>query len=84
VADETRNAPTWVTWLLVVVGVLLVVAGIVYLTRPAAQLPTWFPGHDAAMKNHKHVKHAVAVFGLALLCGIGVWFSLGRRSVSAR
>ena len=80
---EVRNAPVWVTWLLALLGALFVVAGVIYLTRPAAQLPSFFPGHDAAEVTHKHVKHALAMFGLAVLCGIGVWFTTGHKAAAA-
>ena len=60
-----------------VLGVLCIIAAIVYFVLPADQLPAFMPGHDAAM-NQIHVKHgaAVAVVGVILLA-IG-WF-VGRR-----
>ena len=60
-----------------VLGVLCIVAAIVYFVLPADQLPAFMPGHDAAM-NQIHVKHgaAAAVVGVILLA-IG-WF-VGRR-----
>ena len=60
-----------------VLGVLCIIAAIVYFVLPADQLPAFMPGHDAAM-NQIHVKHgaAAAVVGVILLA-IG-WF-VGRR-----
>ncbi len=75
-SDQTRNAPAWVTWLLVLVGVLCVVAGIIYLTRPASSLPSFFPGHDAAVHG-KHFKHGLGMFGLAVVAWAAAWFTTG-------
>jgi hypothetical protein len=60
-----------------VLGVLCIIAAIVYFVLPADQLPSFMPGYDAAM-NQIHVKHgiAAAVVGVILLA-IG-WF-VGRR-----
>jgi hypothetical protein len=60
-----------------VLGVLCIIAAIVYFALPADQLPAFMPGHDAAM-NQVHVKHgiAAAVVGVILLA-VG-WF-VGRR-----
>ena len=54
-----RNAPLWVTVLLALVGVVLLVIAIVYFAEPAKSLPSFFPGHEAAVTRH-HTKHAVA------------------------
>jgi hypothetical protein len=78
VSDQTRNAPPWVTWLLIAVGVLCVIAAAVYLTKPASQLPSFFPGHDAAVHG-KHFKHGLAMIGLAVVCGAAAWFTTGAR-----
>jgi hypothetical protein len=65
-------------WLLIVLGVLFVAAGVVYLSRPASQLPSFFPGHDAAVHG-KHFKHGLAMFGLAVLAWAAAWFSTGAK-----
>jgi len=78
VSEEPRNAPAWVTWLLIVLGVLFVVAGIVYVTRPINQLPSFFPGHDAALHG-KHTKHGLAMFGLAIVAWAAAWFTTGHK-----
>jgi len=61
-----------------VLGILLIIVAIVYFMLPADSLPSFMPGHDAAI-NHIRLKHgiAAAVVGVVLLA-IG-WF-LGRRS----
>jgi hypothetical protein len=51
----------------------------VYLVKTAAQLPSFFPGHQAGDAHH-HTKHALAAFALALVSWIGAWFSTGSRA----
>jgi hypothetical protein len=76
---STRNAPVVVTAGLIVLGVLFAVAGAVYLAKTAAQLPSFFPGHQAGYAHH-HTKHALVAFALAVICWIGAWLSTGRRT----
>src|SRR4051812_12605329 len=42
---SARNAPTWVTLLLGLLGLFLIVVAIVYFAEPAHKLPSFFPGH---------------------------------------
>ena len=60
--------PPWkiaLTVLLAVVGVLVVVAGALYLAEPAKSLPHFFPAYNA--KQHLHAtKHGA----LALVIGV--------------
>ena len=78
-SDPSRNAPPWVTWLLIVVGLLCAAAAMVYLTRPAADLPSFFPGHDATLQT-KHFKHGIGMLGLAAFSWAGAWFTSGTRT----
>ena len=64
---------------------LLIVAGL-YFADSAADLPSFFPGHQAGSAHH-HVKHGIA----ALICGLGAfvlaWFQsgpAGRQATSTR
>lgn len=75
---SSRNAPVAVTAALIVLGVLFAAIGVVYLARTAAQLPGFFPGHQAGSAHH-HTKHALAAFALALVSWAGAWFSAGSR-----
>ena len=61
----------------IVVGLALVAAAVIYVALPAEQLPAFFPGHEAGV-TRVHYKHAVvsAIAGVILLA-IG-WF-MGRR-----
>lgn len=73
-----RNAPTWVTALLALAGVVLLVVAIVYLAEPAKSLPSFFPGHDAAASRH-HTKHGIAALLVALAAFAVAWISSGTR-----
>ena len=54
--------------LLVVLGILAVVAGIIYLVEPISSLPSFFPGHTAHGRGHHHIRGYVAiVVGIILL-----------------
>jgi hypothetical protein len=76
---SSRKAPVAVTAALIVLGVLFAAAGAVYLAKTAAQLPAFFPGHQAGSAHH-HTKHALAAFALAVVSWIGAWFSTGSRT----
>lgn len=58
-------------------GIILIIAAAVYFVMPADQLPSFMPGHDAAV-HRVHMKHGVlaGVAGIVLFA-IG-WF-MGRR-----
>ncbi|MDQ6613805.1 MAG: hypothetical protein M3083_03385 [Actinomycetota bacterium] len=69
------------TGICLVAAVVLVILAIVYFTQTAAALPSFFPGHQAGSVHH-HVKHGIAMLGLACLAIIAAWFttSPGARS----
>jgi len=83
VSNQARNAPPWVTWLLVVVALLCVVAAVVYMTKPASQLPSFFPGYDAAVHG-KHFKHGLGMIGLAVIAGAAAWYTTGHKKTAIR
>jgi uncharacterized membrane protein len=75
------TASRFVMIVLVVLGILAIVAGIIYYVEPANSLPSFFPGHLAHFTG-KHTKRGLAgiVVGVVLLI-IGVVVSRsGRRS----
>ena len=80
-SPSSRNAPVAVTVGLIVLGLLFAVVGVVYLAKTAAQLPSFFPGHQAGSAHH-HTKHALVAFALAIVSWAGAWFSTGRRARS--
>jgi hypothetical protein len=58
----------FLTLLLAIVGILGIVAGILYVALPAKSLPSFFPDHSA--RSHFHAnKHGIAgiVVGAVLL-----------------
>jgi hypothetical protein len=60
--------PPLVRILLVVLGILAVVAGIIYLVEPIHSLPSFFPGHAAHQQGHHHIRGYIAiVVGVVLL-----------------
>jgi hypothetical protein len=63
--------------ILSVLGLVLIVAAVVYFVMPADQLPSFMPGHAAGVMR-VHMKHGVVsgVAGVVLLAA--GWF-MGRR-----
>jgi len=63
--------------ILTVLGLVLIVAAVVYFVMPADQLPSFMPGHEAGV-GRVHMKHGVVagVAGVVLLAA--GWF-MGRR-----
>jgi hypothetical protein len=76
-----RNAPVWVTWLLILAAIVLVVIGIVYFVEPAKSLPSFFPGHDKALTRH-HDKHGIAAIVVAVIALAVAWISSGTRKTA--
>jgi hypothetical protein len=63
--------------ILSVLGLVLIVAAVVYFVMPADQLPAFMPGHEAGV-TRVHMKHGLVagVAGVVLLAA--GWF-MGRR-----
>ena len=63
--------------ILTVLGLVLIVAAVVYFVMPAGQLPSFMPGHEAGVAR-VHMKHGIVsgVAGVILLAA--GWF-MGRR-----
>jgi hypothetical protein len=78
--SSTRNAPVWVSALLVVLAVLLIVVGAIYFADTAGKLPSFFPGHQAG-SAHKHTKHGIAAIVVAVLALAGAWMAAGKKRV---
>ena len=58
-------------------GVLLIVVAAIYLMVPADQLPSFFPGADAALPRIR-VKHGIASGAVGIVLLVVGWV-LGRR-----
>lgn len=63
----------------VVVGIILVIAAVIYFIEPARALPGFFPGHDITLKSH-HYKHGIGALILGVGCFIFAWFQSGKKS----
>jgi hypothetical protein len=61
----------------VVLGILAVVAGIIYLVEPIHSLPSFFPGHAAHGNIHHHTRGYIAIGVGVILLIIG---GIARRS----
>ena len=60
--------PGLVRVVLVVLGILAVVAGIIYLVEPVHSLPSFFPGHALHGQVHHHIRGYIAIaVGVILL-----------------
>jgi hypothetical protein len=70
----TRMTFRPLTAVCLVLAAIFVVVGIVYVTKSASGLPSFFPGHEAGVARH-HTKHGIASFGLAVLALAGAWFT---------
>lgn len=64
---------------LVVLGIVLLAVAVIYLASTAADLPSFFPGHEAGSTRH-HVKHGIAAGILGLGAFVLAWFQTGPAS----
>jgi hypothetical protein len=64
---------------LVVVGILAIVAGIIYLVEPIHSLPSFFPGHAAHGNTHHHIRGYIAIIVGIILLIIAVVAGRSRR-----
>jgi uncharacterized membrane protein YecN with MAPEG domain len=65
-------------WLVVLVGLLLIVAAVMYFTMSASALPAFLPGHEAGLAT-KHYKHGIGALLLGLVCFAFAWFQSGKK-----
>ncbi len=70
------------TIVLVLLAAVLVAIGVVYFTKTAADLPSFFPGHAAHSTKH-HVKHGIAMIMLAVVALGAAWFTTAPERHSA-
>lgn len=73
-SDQARLRFRPATAACLLLAVVLVVVAIVYFTKTAGALPSFFPGHAAGSTKH-HTKHGIAFIGLAALALVGAWFT---------
>jgi hypothetical protein len=61
---------------LIVIGLLFVAIGVVYLTKTASHLPSYFPGHVRHRKHqHHYTKRGAAALVVAVLAFVGAFFA---------
>jgi drug/metabolite transporter (DMT)-like permease len=75
-----RAASRAVPLALALVGLVLLVAGILYLTMPASSLPSVLPHRPSAQPSVKRGSVAVIV---AVLCLVGAWLATRRAGRTA-
>ncbi|MBV9450044.1 MAG: hypothetical protein JO345_29570 [Streptosporangiaceae bacterium] len=62
-----------IRFVLVVLGILAVVAGVIYLVEPIHSLPSFFPGHALHGQGHHHIRGYIAIaVGIILLILAGI------------
>jgi len=63
-----------------VLGIICLIAAIVYFVMPAGSLPTFMPGYELG-SQHIHKTHAIAaVIGAAILFVLGSFAGRSRRA----
>ncbi|MGE3148928.1 MAG: hypothetical protein AB7K04_07665 [Pseudorhodoplanes sp.] len=62
-----------------ILGLICLIAAVMYWMMPAGSLPAFFPGYEAG-SAHVHVKHGIAAAVVALILFGFAWYS-GRRTV---
>jgi hypothetical protein len=62
-----------------ILGVAFLVVAALYFAQTAADLPSFFPGHQAGSSHH-HVKHGIAALVVGLGCFVFAWFQSGPKS----
>ena len=60
----------------VLAGIALLVVAVLYFADSAADLPSFFPGHESGSAHH-HVKHGIAALIVGLGAFIFAWFQTG-------
>ena len=72
--DRPRIKFRPLTALCLAVAVLCVAVAVVYFTKTANGLPSFFPGHTTGSTRY-HTKHGIAFLALGVLALIGAWFT---------
>ena len=64
------------TGIAVLIGILLLVAAVLYFITPAGSLPSFFPGHEAGVTT-PHTKHGILALALAICAFVAARFVYG-------
>ncbi len=57
-----------------ILGLICLIAAVMYAILPASSLPPFFPGFESAVTEHHHYTHAVAALVVALVLFAFAWF----------
>ncbi len=68
----------------IVIGIILIVLAVVYFITPAASLPHFFPGYNAALPQYIHYKHGIAALLLGLAAFALAWFGGAPKSTQQK
>lgn len=60
----------------ILIGVLLLVAAVLYFITPAGSLPGFLPGHEAGITT-PHTKHGILALALAVCAFVAARFLYG-------
>jgi uncharacterized membrane protein HdeD (DUF308 family) len=75
--------PRWVGPLLIVVGILGLIAGIIYLAVPAHALPSFYPGHLAGSNTHHDKRGTAGTLAGVILLVVGGILTFGKGAAKA-
>lgn len=62
----------------IILGLVFIIASVVYFIEPARFLPSFFPGYDRSLMAH-HYKHGIGSFILGIACFVFAWFQSGKK-----
>ena len=62
----------------ILIGVLLLVAAVLYFITPAGNLPGFLPGHEAGVTT-PHTKHGILALALAICAFVAARFFYGAK-----
>lgn len=60
----------------IIIGVLLLLAAVIYFITPAGSLPGFLPGHEAGV-TAPHTKHGIVALALAICAFVAARFFYG-------
>jgi amino acid permease len=55
-------------------GLICLIAAVMYFTMNASSLPGFFPGYEAAASDHHHYTHGIAALVVAVVLFAFAWF----------
>ncbi len=65
--------------LALILGIILLIAAVVYFITPASALPSFMPGYDVTLTK-THLKHGIGSLFLSLALFAFAWFNSKKKS----